>query len=545
MGLRDRDATGEAGFTIIESTIALAVVFVVLMALLAALTAGVRGLLTGRQRSAALAVANEVMESARARDYGDIGHDFDSDPTLATDPLITGPPSNRQYKGEPLAASAVDAGAAGGTVSNPLFPFSPHRFETKREKTTYTTSVYVTTVTPAVGVPYKRITTTVSWSPAQYVTAAKSVTLSSFLFAAGAPPDPKLVGTGEADAGTFKVTGSLTGISVADAGLTLPYVSGVIDSGFVRSAKGLARGGSSEFNLLSGPLASPDPALAEADADNDSGTAPPDTDQRQSSGAAATIGLSPILSLGLGTGSAQARATARSCWLCYPADPQVGEDDRLPYFYGVGTGPSAVSVDFLAGTLVGKLLSLGAGPAATVTVDRDDDLSNNQRITAKAQASFPAVNLLTLTGGPGAYSGAVKVDALSAAVEAQAGPGVINPSAGGAAVNVRYWNGSGYTSVPVTPGGVAISVPIPSVTIPTAAASVTVSGSITTTPAVTSKTTSPTTGAVTTASAGLTNWLYVDLRVRITTLLAVELADLNLHLDYGRLAATAEYEPVT
>ena len=155
MGPRRR--LNEAGFTIIESTIALALVFVVLVGLLGALTAGARGLITGRQRSAGLALANEVLEDARGRFYGDIGHDLDSDPTLATDPLVTGSGTNRFYQPpgvtspEPLAASAVDAGAAGGTVNNPLYPFSPHIFTSKREQTTYTTAVYVTTVTPNRG----------------------------------------------------------------------------------------------------------------------------------------------------------------------------------------------------------------------------------------------------------------------------------------------------------------------------------------------------------------------------------------------------------
>ena len=177
MRSRERAAGNEGGFTLIESSIALGVIFTVLVGLLGALTAGTRGLITGRQRSAGLALANEVMEGARALNYGDVGHDFDSDPTLATDPLITGIAPNLMYNGEPLAASVIDAGPLGGTTANPLFPFSPHRFTNQREKTTYTTSVYVTTVTPAIGDAYKRITTIVSWSPAQYANAAKSVTL--------------------------------------------------------------------------------------------------------------------------------------------------------------------------------------------------------------------------------------------------------------------------------------------------------------------------------------------------------------------------------
>ncbi|HZI39056.1 MAG TPA: hypothetical protein VFF24_12190, partial [Acidimicrobiia bacterium] len=485
MGFRARAANNEGGFTLIESSIALGVIFTVLVGLLGALTAGTRGLITGRQRSAGLALANEVMEGARALSYGDVGHDFDSDPTLATDPLITGTAPNWMYNGEPLAASAIDAGPSGGTTANPLFPFSPHRFTSQREKTTYTTSVYVTTVNPAIGDPYKRITAMVAWSPAQYATSVKNVTLSSFLFAAEEPPDPKIVGTGEADAGTLRVTGSLAGISLSDAALTLPYVSGAIDSGFVKSAKGLARSGSSEINLLLGLGSVFDPALAQADSDNDSGTAPPDTDQEGPVNVAAgAITAAPALTLNLGSGSAQAQATARSCWLCYPTDPQVGDDDRLPYFYGRGTGPTGVSLDFVAGTVLGKLLSFATSPAAMATVDRDDDPSNNQRITSGASVTFPAVDVLPLTVAPAGYSGMVKVPAASASVLAEAGPGVSNPTVSGAAVNVRFWNGSGYTAVPITPG-TASSTTVPLISISSGLATVSVNGSITSTPAVT------------------------------------------------------------
>ena len=544
MGSRQRVASNEAGFTLIESSIALGVIFTVLVGLLGALTAGTRGLITGRQRSAGVALANEVMEGARALNYGDVGHDFDSDPTLAADPLITGAAPNLTYNGEPLAASATDAGPSGGTANNPLFPFSPHIFTTQREQTTYTTSVYVTMVTPATGDPYKRITTIVSWSPSQYVDAAKSVTLSSFLFAAGEPPDPKIVGTGEADAGTLRITGSLLGLSLSDATLTLPYVSGGIDSGFVKSAKGLARSGSSEINLLLGLGSLFDPALAQADSDNDSGTAPPDTDQEAANAPAGSVLGAPVLTFNLGAGSAQAQATARSCWSCYPSDPQVGDDDRLPYFYGVGTGPTEVDLDFVVGGIggvIGELLSFGTSPQATVTVDRDDDPSNNQRVTSQASVSFPALNVLPLTGAPGGYTGMVKVDAATASVQAESGPGVSSPTVNGAAVNISFWNGAGYTALPPIIPGTASSTPIPSRSISTGLATVNVSGSITSTPSFTDITESG--GVVTAASAGLTNWLYIDLDVRITTLLGVELANFNLHFDYGRLAATAVYEP--
>jgi hypothetical protein len=548
-----RRSTNEAGFTILECTIALTVVFAVLIGLLGALTAGARGLVTGRQRSAALALANEVMEDAHGRAYGDVGHDFDSDPTLATDPLITGTGANRRYTGvtpaEPLAASAVDAGPSAGTVNNPLYPFSPHRFTTKREQTVYTTSVYVTTVAPATGDPYKRVTVTVSWSPTQYVTTARSVTLSSFLFNAAAPPDPRLTGTGEADSGSFKISGSLAGISLADASVTFPYVNGGVDSGFVKSAKGVARSGTSQVDLLAGTIsgcslvglgAFCDGAKAEADSDNDSGTAQPDTDEEGPTNAAAAAitvppGL-PLLSIGLGSGTAQAQATARSCWSCQAAGSlPVGDDDRLPYFAGTATGPATVTV---AGPLNSGLLSIGSGCSlncTTVNVDRDDS-GANQLISSTAGVGLPAVSLLTFPLSPLGYSGMVKIGALSASAKATAGPGAAAPTVTGAAVTVQYWNGLTYSTVSVTPGVTASTTTIPSTSFLSSATLVTVSGTITASKAVTSETSSG--GAVTAASASLTNWLSIDLNVSIGAL-----ATLDLNLDYGRIAATAGYQP--
>src|SRR5205807_2075507 len=101
----------ESGFTILESVIALSLIFSVLVVLLGGLTTGVRGVVIGRQRGVALALANEILEDARARAYGAVGHDLDSDPTLATDPLITGTSPNLVYTGvtppEPLAGCQV------------------------------------------------------------------------------------------------------------------------------------------------------------------------------------------------------------------------------------------------------------------------------------------------------------------------------------------------------------------------------------------------------------------------------------------------------
>jgi hypothetical protein len=213
----------------------------------------------------------------------------------------------------------------------------------------------------------------------------------------------------------------------------------------------------------------------------------------------------------------------------------VGDDDRLPHFYGRATGPVTASVGFLSGGVLGDLLSFSATPTATVTVDRHDS-GSNQLVSSTTSVSFPALDILPLTIGPLGYSGIVKVAAVSASATAEAGPGAVAPSVTGTAMTVRYWTGLGYTSVPITLG-VASSTTIPSVSIFAGTGFVTVSGSITSTPAVTEQTAAG--GTTTEASASLTNWLFVDLNVTMPGGTSA-----NLHFDYGRLAATAGYQPV-
>ena len=590
MGARRR-VRDETGFTILESVIALSLVFSVLVVLLGGLTAGVRGVVIGRQRGVALSLANDVLENARARAYSEVGHDFDSDPTLATDPLITGTSPNLFYTGvspaEPLAGSSVDAGASGGTNNNPLYPFSPHKSVSKRDGSRYTTTVYVTTVTPATGDPYKRISVTVSWAPAQS-TAARQLSISTFLYNVVAPPDPRLVGQGEADAGTFTICPVstdpcvLTGISLKQARVSLPYVSGIVDSGFIRTARGTANSGSAAIDLLAGlPIgcqvlglsASCSGAKADASADNDTGTAPPDTDQEGASGpvsaAGGVTGAGATLSTSFGSGTAQAQATGRSCWSCQPpGTPHVGDDDQLPYFYGNATGPATLSSNFafaanllpgLLSALNGSFLSLSnacSASCATVTVDRDDN-AGNATVTTSASVAYPSVKLMNFTTGvlPGGFDGMVKIDSGSATATAAAGSGTGAPTVTGTNFTLRMWiSGTGYHNYTVTPGGAMIDASTglavaadPTshfVLSPLAGVSITMDAKIHSSPKVLS-TTGPVNG-YTENSASLNNWLYaqVTTSITVTPLLGAPatLASFTAHLDFGRVAASASYQ---
>ncbi len=169
----------DRGFTLIESVIALGLLFTVVLGLLGALTSGVKGVVAGRQRTVATSIANEVMEQARARSYGEVGH-TSSDATLATDSNLVTSGTSYTYNGEVLAGTSLQG-------TNP--PFNPHVWTRTDNNSTYTVKVYVTMVTPSAGSAYKRVTVSVSWASSQYKSVVKQVRVSSFLYDAEQPPD--------------------------------------------------------------------------------------------------------------------------------------------------------------------------------------------------------------------------------------------------------------------------------------------------------------------------------------------------------------------
>src|SRR5438270_1806758 len=175
--------------------------------------------------------------------------------------------------------------------------------------------------------------------------------------------------------------------------------------------------------------------------------------------------------------------------------------------------------------------------------DWSSDVCSSDLPAPAVAVAETAPTLTFLAGSPLGYSGMVKVGAVSATATAGSGPGASGPTVTGAPVSVQLWNGSGYTSVNVTPGAA------PPATDPTAHAALSVLGTsvvmdatVHWNKAVTSQASSG--GAITDASASLTNWLWVDLHVVMTTL-GVPVADVDLHIDYGRIAATAGYQPAS
>lgn len=531
------------GFTIIESALALGLIFTVCLALLSSLATGVKGVVTGRQRSGATQLANQAIELAKARSYDRVGHTL-SDSTLTSDAAITGTSPNFSFDGQPLAI-ATDVTS----------PFTPHRDASSAmliDGVQYARSVYVTLVTPASGDPYKRVTVTVSWAAKQYGSSIPNrVSLTSYVFNSSPPPDPLLRGIVDTNSGKLTVTGTLAGINLRDLQAWLPYSHGEIDSSFIKQAKGFAWTGRSQLNLLSGSpsgcttsgqAAACEGTKAETVADNDGGTAPPENDSQgpiTDFGGTVNGGGPNPLQASFGTGTANSASTSRSCFSCF--GPDIGDDDLYPYHTSSATGPSSGGVTFDAGPVSGSLLAPnGAACASTCalnTVDVDK-VGGNPRITSTATTSAPALDVATVNGGPAGFSGMVRVAANSVTATAAAGPSAPAPTLVGSAFNVQMYTNSGYTTVPITPG---------TATSQSTSASFNVGQAVVTMDATTiaraGSTASTLAGGVRShAEASLTNWLTVTVRIQVT-LLGSPLADLTVEFDYGRVSAEANYEP--
>lgn len=538
---RARLAAPESGFTVTEVVVAMALVFLVLTGTLATFSAGVRNLVSGRQRSGAVALARSVIEEARSSRYGQVGHDLAGDATLADDPLVAGSP--KTFEGEQLVG-----------VPDAVHP--EHREQVTNDTGTFTRDVYVTWVDQGAADPFKRITVIVTWANEQYDPAAVSnqVRLSSFLFAAGVPPDPLVSGSADVDGGTVETTGLLDGVDLKRAVVYNPSAAGVLDSLFVREASGQARSASGllEVNTGSvsgcevdatGKLAQCNGIVAGSATDSDASTVLPEHDAdgpRSDTSHVATAASSLTLSLGAND-TVHSTSTARSCLVCF--SPAIGDDDRLAHHWSEGTGPDTATVSYQAGSVSGSVVEMTGASKATATLDQDQ-VAGTHALSSRARLQMPGVDVVTVDGGPTGFTAAVRIGAVDVTVDAAAGPASAAPSISGAAVAVDVYDTTGgtpgYRTITVTPGAEKEESASSSFAVGDATVSLTttvLSGGASTAQE------TDTDGTITYAEATLTNWLRITVEVLITTTTST-LADATVEFDYGRLNARAQWDSV-
>jgi type II secretory pathway pseudopilin PulG len=554
-GARLRHPGAEDGFTIVESVVALSLIFMVMVGLLGTLASASKGIVTARQRNQATGLANQVLETARASSYAVVGLNS-ADSTIATDTAIVA----GNYDGAPIAYASP---------SNQS-PWLSHIFSTTISGTVYVTKVYVTTITVTGSDPYKKVTTIVDWSGsgrAQYsgTAVAASIKLSSYIYNASLPADPLLQGLASATGGTISVSGTIDNLAVTDATIDLPQASTGVSSQFIQEAEALAESAGADLtgdldlfasggnaSLTTSLHATSPPVKVSTAADNDAGTAAADNDSASSSDAGGSIGRTNTLSLVKGASSSlYAKSTARST-----TAGAIGDNDQLPYATSDAAGPASFTMPYMVSSLngstaIGNVITTGASHVNTI-LDRDNSGSQKQ-LLGTATVDHPVTTLFTFTpsvlsllGLPltNPYSGFVKIGSTgTVTATANSGEGVAGPAISGGAFEVCVFDtltnplasgtcGAGYRRLSVNPGTAAsLSA---SAVVRVLGATVTLSATVTSGTKSVTNTLNGT--AYERADAALVNWFKVTVDLTISTG-----TSLHVELDYGQLSARTKY----
>src|SRR5439155_11816940 len=214
----------EGGFTLVELMVALGVILLALLAMAYTATIGFSDIALARQRQGASGLANQTIEQMRALPFDVVKKGLgNTDLSSGSDPNITACGANYCYGGEQIPRGA-----------NPnVVPLVPHTQTIVVGPTTYTVRAYVTYYQNVTTNNTFRLTVAVSWpNPArkrvsttvQSQTIAYSGTgrLSTVTHPFAAPCQPFFYANGVADEGRFNVTGTLSGVNLANATLTMP-----------------------------------------------------------------------------------------------------------------------------------------------------------------------------------------------------------------------------------------------------------------------------------------------------------------------------------
>lgn len=435
----------DRGFTLMENIMAMTLVFGVLLALLGALGSAASGITNGRQRTVATSLGKQAIETLQGSSYSDVAMNLNS-AGLSTDPRITGSGATRMFEGEQLVGGGSD----------------PYSTTLPRGGITYVLTTYVTQVTPAAGLPYRRITTFVEWTPSTSG-AHHQLRFSSLVYPLDYSSYPAGSGLAEVTGASVSIVGNVGGDTIEELHLSLPSARSTTAASTLRTAQGTAAGVGGVLRLADGPLvvngcSTPELGAAAVEcpipsfdsvADNDAGS----TIGTAASGEglaypAAKVTTPGGLDLFLPNGSSSSRASVDLCAAC-----GFGDGDGAPWADATTTssgGRLHLSLTSESGSVTGEVFELDGTWTATSSLDHDT--TSDGTVGAGAALTTPELTLMNLHGVPG-FSGAVRVPAFSASATAPAGHTVTPPSASRDSITLELWDDAalGYRPVNITP----------------------------------------------------------------------------------------------
>lgn len=432
----------DAGFGLIEQIIAMTVIVGALLGLLSTLGATAQGITTARQRTIAVSLAKQVIESLEGAAYTSVAMNIAS---LAGEPLVVGTTPNQTFEGEYIVP--------GGST--------PYRTNPVSVGTTFSIRTFVTAV-PAGGSGYRRITVLVDWPS----TAPRhNMRFSSLVFPLSYASYPASSGGAEATGGLITVTGNLGSDAFDDVHVVLPGARVDTNASTLRTSIGAAAGGTSYVGITTGPVI---PSMTcngagtavgecprqtlESIADNDSTS----TTTNWVAGVGRPFVGGSVTTPGGATmvtpaGTMTSRASTDVCGPC-----GFGDGDNVPWAYSTVATTTGATAGFASnhgvGMLNGSLWTLGSAWSATATIDHDT--SGGGIVTATAQLTAPALKVLQLTGAPSGFDGAIKVSAFTVGASVVSGYTLLAPdvTTGTTTRQVQLWDGAGYRTVTVVAG---------------------------------------------------------------------------------------------
>jgi type II secretory pathway pseudopilin PulG len=467
-------STDERGFTIIETVIAITVIFAAMVALAYTATIGFKSIAYSRERVTANGVADRIMEEIRGLEYAKIQTGL-SNSDLGSDPNIVNCSGIYRFESCATGEKIVSSGGVSTTTW-----INPHQGTIASSVTTnripFTWQTYITN-NDSTTQPY-RVTLIVSWASAAYPNKANNLIRIQSLFASpsgcvssathpfAAPCQPFFYGVAQVPAGQILVTGSIQGLTFSSGYLQLTGTESNLQNEQVTEGRGTFTESQASLTDGGGTYTEGGGQTTASAADSDPGN-PGATYATASlgSGVGGTVtSVNGSTSIGFqapsgDSGTVDSGVAAAGANVC-PPPTDIAEADLLPCIGGRiqqgGTLSASMTLDGIVsglGTInLASVASAAANPNKSF-VDREAvsgesgrvELTSTRRIGTLSVGALPAA-----LGTPAGWTGAlVTLTNYQDSATSQAGTTTTAAPATSVSGTVSFWNGVGYTSYAV------------------------------------------------------------------------------------------------
>ena len=558
--LRERDP--EAGFTLVEISVALGVLFVAMLAMAQTAMVGFRDTAFARQRQTANQMANQLLEEIRGLAYEHVTKGLASE-DLAGDPNIVDCSGAPYFKVCPPDAAAEPIVHTPGLAT--VTPLVPHQgtYGPPDYPSDFDWNVYVTQAQDAPEAGAFRVLAIVTWANPQNPGARNEVETQTLMFSPtgcldttthpfGAPCQAYHQGTASIHGGGSQTTGTAEGVTF-DAFLVdmLSLTSTAQEEQIVRVDGSASLPGGRRIVSGVEDVVGRFSGTTQADTDPSTPAGPYDTESLgpQSGGSLDVSASSTTIAVAAGGGDTGASTTATAANASNPCTVQ-SDDRACSYAVGRHLGALSHTVRIPEDGGTGTLFSVSTNSTPSVAYTRRliPVAGTDGLVRARVERVVPEIRLGGLpdrASAPAGWAGYwARLVNYTATIESEAGVNSNAPTIS-LAGTLEYWDGTGYTSVAVTPAGAVVTpatvtVPITGPTFGNGGASL--SGSVEIKPSTTSQAVGTPNTTRTDAEAIAGAPMFAEMRYTIERG-ANTVVDVTVLVNLGRAVARTSYQP--